>query len=217
MLRGNCLTWTFILVTTLATLSCRKSDNDAAKSVPAVVSPSQAPPTQPVWVPNPSLVSRLTKTETLGKYQISLPKEFVNVPTNRKVPDTLKLYSWKSLHASGNISAALSVMVSSDAKQVADAKKNMRQVLVNVSAGMTDAMGVSIGRREKTETGLLNEFAFSRFKWSGTTIDGGPVSGLIYGALDGESSIVINAMAVGEDARTQGPMLESIVATFKKR
>jgi hypothetical protein len=169
-----------------------------------------------VWTPDPRLVSQLKQTGEVGDYRLSLPPEFTAVEVPRRLPGNMKMATWKGKARAGEALASLSVALVSD-ERAANEARNMRQFLVNYSAGVTETVGIKISRREVTETGELGGIGFSRFRWSGTTPDGTAVRGLVYGAIDKGQVIAIIAMNFGASAETENKLMEAAIATFKRR
>lgn len=124
---------------------------------------------------------------------------------------------WKGTAQPGRLPGFLSIAIFSDPKVVSESTRNMRQSLVNFSAGLTDASRIRIGKREKTEIMTFNGIEFSRFKWSGSAPDGSVAQGLVYGATHNQKSIMISAINIGADAENENKKLEAAIATFKKR
>lgn len=171
---------------------------------------------QGVWTPNPDFVKVLTKKETFGTYSILLPNDFTSNAQPSLLP-SLQSFSWKGPSREGGPPSIFVVTIFSNPKAVADATKNMRQFLVNYSAGLTDESGVNIARREATETGALDGIAFSRFRWTGTAKNQQTAQGFAYGGIDGNKLITVVTFSVGGDGEATNKLLESIVATLKRQ
>jgi hypothetical protein len=219
------LCWVLSFGLALALLSlagCRRESSPASgASRPDTAGPGLAPsdgtkPDQSVWTPDPNLVSQLKQTGDVGDYRLSLPPEFTAVAAPG-VPGNIKSATWKGKAGAGELPAILSVVVIPEERAVNEARMNMRQFLVNFSAGVTDTSGVQISTRDRTESGALGGIAFSRFRWSGATADRTAVRGLAYGAVDEGRVIAIIAMNFGVNAETENKRMETAIATFKKR
>jgi hypothetical protein len=175
-------------------------------------------PDQAVWTPDPDLVKQLKQTGEVGDYQLSVPLQFTAVELPVKMPANMKSATWMGKAKPGELPALLTVIVTSDQQMVNEARQNMRQSLVNFSAGWSDTSGIQITTRERTESGALGGIPFSRFRWSGTkTDDGTAVRGIVYGAVDNGRSIAIIGMNFGPSADTANKLLETAIATFRKR
>lgn len=196
-------------------LGCGKSDDDSKEQEPAKEARLENKPPQAIWKPDPALAGELTQQGNLGKWRIMLPKEFTLMPPGPNVPPDVKSYFWKGQSTADVPPPMFVVMVFSDKETVEEGKRSMRQSLVNVSAGITDSVGIVIGSRERTETGSLDGIEFTRFKWFGTTKNHIGVTGLVYGAIDDSTAIVIITMNCGTDARKGSTLMETIIATFK--
>jgi hypothetical protein len=162
------------------------------------------------------VAGQLTQPVSFGTYQISLPREFTFLPPKGQTPADLKMFAWQGPAAPGEPPPLLFVGILSDKKILEDAKKNMRQVLVNYSAGLTDSIGAHIAGRGATETGSLDGIGWTRFQWSGATTSQVPAAGFAYGAIDDASVIAIIPINFGADAGARSMLMESIIATFKK-
>jgi hypothetical protein len=171
--------------------------------------------TQSVWEPDPNRMEQLTQTATFDQYQLSVSKEFAaDAP---KTAGAMKIFSWKGQGAADLPPPVLIAVIASDKKMVDEAKKNMRQALTNFSAGMTNPSGVKITKREETETGSLAGIGFSRFKWSGATTAGLPVSGLAYGGVEEPNAVMVLAINFGPNADAANKLIESAIATLKRK
>jgi hypothetical protein len=184
---------------------CRGSPSEEAKQ------------DQSVWTPDPKVLSQLKQTGEVGDYRLLLPADFAAADAPGVARVDTKSRAWKGKAGAGQLPALLLVDIKSDEEMVNKGKKDMRQVLVDFSAGVTDASGIQITKREKTETGTLDGLQFSRFRWSGSKADQTAVHGYAYGAIDNRHRIIIIAMNFGPNAETENKVLESVIATFKKR
>jgi len=168
------------------------------------------------WTPDPQLVDQLKQAVEAGDFRLSLPLKFTAIDVPRGLPAGMKMSAWKGEGKAGEAPPTLSVSAFSDGKVVKEAA-NMRQFLVNYSAGVTESTGIKISRREATESGQLGGIGFSRFKWSGTAANGTDARGVVYGAIDNGRVIAIIAMCFGTSAETQNKLMEAAIATFKRR
>lgn len=178
---------------------------------------TQSEPKQPVWTPDPSLVSELKQKGEVGDYQMSLPQKFTELPILITVPAHIKMASWATTAAGGEPTATLSVNILSDAPTLTAAGKNMRQMLVNFSAGFTDAIGIKIASRGPSETGQVNGLKFTRFAFKAMGSNQTDVRGIVYGAIDDGRVVTIMVMGFGSTEEAEIKLLESAVTTFKKR
>jgi hypothetical protein len=173
---------------------------------------------QSVWTPDPDLAKQLKQTGEVGDYRLSVPVQFTAVELPVKMPANMTAATWMGKAKPGELPPLLSVIVTSDQQMVNEATQNMRQSLVNFSAGWSSTSGIQITTRERTESGALGGIPFSRFRWSGTkTDDGTVVRGVVYGAVDNGRSIAIIGMNFGPNADTENKLLETAIATFRKR
>jgi LSD1 subclass zinc finger protein len=171
---------------------------------------------QSAWTPDPSLVKELTQKGEVARYQILLPPRFFLIPNNAAPPTGLEIAGWSSKSPEGLSTAIVSIMVSSSGSSISDAKKDMRQALVNTSAGYTDGMQIKISTRGPTEEGLVNGIEFSRFKFTAEAPNQTTAQGLVYGAIDSGRLVVVIGMGFGDLANSERQLLESVVATLKK-
>jgi hypothetical protein len=170
-----------------------------------------------VWTPDPKLATQLKQRGEVGKYHILLPPDFTLSPKVGVVPANMQLAIWMGKIIDNKPPPFLSFAIFSDQKMAKEAKANMRQTLVNYSAGYADPMGIQIATREKTETGSLDGMAFSRFKWTGMSKDRTPVRGLAYGAVNNDEAISLLAIGFGTNAEKDIVLLQTIIATLKKQ
>jgi hypothetical protein len=160
----------------------------------------------------------LTKQGDMDKYQISLPKDFADQPAPNNLPPFVKSYTWKGPAVQNIPSAVITIMVITQGKAVDEAKQNVRQFLVDFSAGVTDSSGIKIAQRGPTEQFAFNGIAFSRFKWSGTAANQKPVAGFAYGTVIGADVVAITTLHIDPaKAAATADLMEAIVATFKKK
>lgn len=200
-------------------VGCGKSDSPASVPVQQKASqPPVKPPSAYIWEPNPTWLPQMTQTGDMGRYQVSLMSNFTPVEIKRKLPDTMKIYSWRGTGDEGQLFPVLTFTIWSDDKQMlAEAKKNLRKMLVNYTAGTTNSAGIMGAALGGLDTGSLGGIDFSRSKWSGQTKDRVQVDGITYGAIDGSNVIAIIAMSFGKDADNSNHLLESTIATLKRK
>jgi hypothetical protein len=163
------------------------------------------------------LVNELKQKAEVGGYQISLPQQLTPVQTPVELPPHIQMGAWVAKTAGGEPAGIVSLGVFSDAQMLGEANKNMRQTLVNFSAGVADTSGIKITSRGPTETGLVNGLRFTRFAFSGTTPNRADMRGLVYGAVDENRVVAIVGMGFGTTAEVESKRLESVIATTKKR
>jgi len=159
---------------------------------------------------------QLKKVATLGNYQFSLPADYTGGEAGG-TPPGMRSAAWKGAAKAGEQPGIVLFTLFSDAASVKEGGQNMRQSLVNFSAGVTDSMGIKITTREKTEVGRIAGLTFTRFKWAGTTNNQLEVQGINYGVIDNGKVINFIVMGFGSQADSQNKWHESMVATFKKR
>lgn len=200
-------------------VGCGKPDSPAPVPVQQNASqPPVKPPSAYIWEPNPTWLPQMTQTGDLGKYQVSLMKDFTPMEVPPKLPDNIKIYIWKGVPEEGQAPPLVTFTVFSDNKQILnEAKQGMRKMLVNVTAGMTDTAGIMGARPGGLETGSIGGIDFSRAKWSGQTKDNVKVEGISYAAIDGSNVITIIAMSNGKDAEKSNRVLETTIATLKRK
>jgi hypothetical protein len=168
------------------------------------------------WKPNPSLLKDLTQQGKVAGYVILLPERFATVPNPVNLPPNLQQGAWASHSTGGELTALVSVAAFFDAEAIESASKNMRQLLVNYSAGFTDVAGFKIATRGPTEIGTVNALEFSRFTFTATAPNQAAVNGVVYGAIDGERVVTVIGMGLGSAAAEEFTLIETIIATFKK-
>lgn len=169
------------------------------------------------WMPDKDLMSQLKQTGEVADYQLLLPADLAKIDTTGKAIPKMALGMWLRKPTETKPPAVISVSIFADEKMVAEAKKNVRQAMVNFSAGFTNSMGVKIQNRGKTESGDINGIPFSRLAWTGVGQDGSPVQGLAYCGIDNGSVITINALGYGPDALKESKLHEAAIATIKKK
>lgn len=189
----------------------------AAAILTATGCSNSAKPDGSAWTPDPKLVDQLKRTGEIGAYGLSLPHEFTALEVPRGLPGNMKMASWKGPARPDAAPGSLIVALLPDDKAVAEASKNMRQFLVNFSAGVTDSGGTKIVTRGPTESGTLGGIGFSRFGWSGSGPGGSAAQGFAYGAIDNGQVIAFVVQNFGASAATENKLLEAALATFKKR
>lgn len=166
-----------------------------------------------IWKVDASIMKQLTQTVKVGDYQLSLPANYTG-GENRRAPAGFRSAAWKGIAQDGKQPGLVIFTIMSDSTE---AKANMRQALVNFSAGVTDSMGVTITTRAKTETGTIAGLSFSRFTWTASTKNQLEVKGIVYGTIDNGKVISFIVMGFEPDASAQNKWHESIVATLRKR
>jgi hypothetical protein len=169
------------------------------------------------WKPNPELVGQLTQSATLDRYQISLPRDFT-FAGSKKRPGNVEQFVWQRPAGAQGGAAILSIDIVSDKKN-ATATKDLRNALVSYWGGMFEASKmIDNPKRNEPEAGSINGISFYRFTWSGSMkLNQAPVKGLAYGAIDGDNVILCVGMNIGEDAEKGRQLMETVLATFKKK
>jgi hypothetical protein len=189
--------------------------------------PEQETPRRSAWTPDPKLVDQLKLRDEVGDYQLLLPSEFEALQIDF-VPDKFinqgillgntEISCWFNYETGKHEPEGfIEVIVSADPKVVSQANKDMVQSLEDFSAGFTQGGRIRISSRQKMETGTVNGIEFSRFKWSGSTTQPDHAHGLVCGAIDNGQVIAILAMTSGPSAEADIRLLETSIATFKKR
>jgi hypothetical protein len=184
--------------------------------------PSMSPAAGPaakqrsVWEPDPDRAKELSQSASLDKYELSLPKGFEPQPLAGAPPKGTRLVFWKGQAAGDRPPIVLIAMVMSSDAEVAEAKQNMRQALVNFSGGMANTSGIKIDKRGATDTGTIAGLAFSRFKWTGTTQDGGPANGMAYGAIDGPQVVLFLPMTFEANPDHDMRLMEAAMASLHR-
>ena len=186
------LSWTLPLSVILVLSGCGKKEGD------------------PVWTPDPALKNRLTEKTSLGKYQISLSKEFTSLPLSNEPGHQGFVF------VSRDPFASLLVAIDSNQEVLDAAKENMGLYLKECSSVFAST-DITIAIRGRTETGSIGGIPFWRLDWAGTANDQSPVNGRVYGAIDGTVVITICWETFGTDTKAPSRLMESIVATLKKQ
>jgi hypothetical protein len=168
------------------------------------------------WTPDPKTLGELTQKGQLGPYQISLPGTFVFVPSPAALPPDIKAAQWTARDDRGVAISVVSIIVFSGNDFAMEAAKNMRQFLVNSSAGYTDGMKIKIATRGPTERGSLNGIVFSRMTFTAVAPNQIDTQGLVYGAIDGDQVVMVCGMGFGDVAHTEIRVIESVIATLNK-
>lgn len=169
-----------------------------------------------VWTPDANLVGQLTQKAEVDGYQISLPQAVTTLPPPGNLPDSIKIGTWVA-NSGGAPTGIVSLTVISDAQTVAEAGRNMRQTLDGLTTGFASTSKFKIASRGPTETGLVNGLRFTRFSITGTGSNQVDLRGFVYGAVDGERFVTIVATGFGPTAEGETRLLESVIATIKKR
>jgi len=197
----------------VAITGCTKSGNKPG--VPAA-GPAAATTPRSVWEPDPARAGELTQMVTFDRYQMSLPKDFAAEKLTGVPPKDIQVFVWKAPAAGDRPPLVLISTIMAGKAAVAEAKKNMRQALVNWSAGMANSSGIKIAKRGATETGTISGLAFSRFKWTGTTADGGPANGMAYGTVDDAQALLLMPISFQQNPETDMRLMEAVLATLHK-
>lgn len=153
---------------------------------------------------------------TVDQYQISLPKEFTFFGS-KQLPANAEQFAFKRKMDPQKGSAVLSVCVAID-RRVGGINNDLGVALVSYMDGMFKASKLLENmKREKPEMGSIQGLPFCRLKWTATTRTTQlPVKGLAYGAFDGDKSLFLVGMNIGEDAEMHCQMMDAMIATFKK-
>lgn len=203
----------------LPLVGCSKSASPpAASNQPKVSPPPVKPPSDYIWEPNPTWLPQMTQIGDLGKYQVSLMKDFVPVDSKRQLPDNTKIYSWKGVAEGGQLQPIVTFTIWKDDKKIlAEAKEDMRKMLVNFTKGTANTAGFRVASVGGLDKGTLGGIDFGRSKWLGITRDNVTVDGITYGAVDGSTVIAIIAISFGNGAEKSSRLLETTIATFKRK
>jgi hypothetical protein len=199
-------------------VGCSKSDRPAVMPAEQPVNqPPVKPPIQ-IWEPDPTWLPQLIQTGDMGKYQVSLMKGFTPIEVPPNLPANMKLYIWQGVAEEGRASPVVTFTIYDDNKQMLkEAKQGMRKMLAAITSGTTAVAGITGARPRELETGSIGGLEFSRAKWSGQTKNGLKVEGISYAAIDDPNVLTIIATSSGKDAEQSSRMLESIIATLKKK
>lgn len=170
-----------------------------------------------IWQPDPELAGQLTQTVNLDRHQISLTKDFTS-PGSKRLGDNLVQYVWARQSDGKDGVSMLSVVVDSN-KKIAEMTTNLESASLGFWYGMVESsVVIENPKREKPESGSINGITFCRFKWSATTkLDGAPIKGWSYGALDGDRLFQFVTMDSGEEAEKGHKLMEAALATFKRK
>jgi hypothetical protein len=207
------ITWTLLACALFAATGCNKAEPTKSDQKPKADDTNAAKKT-----PDSNLRHDLTKEGDVDKYQISLPKDFADLPAPKNLPPFVKTYTWQGPSVQNIPSGIITITVITQEKAVDEAKQNVRQFLVNFSAGVTESSGIKIAQRGPTEQFTFNGIAFSRFKWTGTAQNQKPVTGFAYGAIIGTDVVAITTLHIDPaKAAATADLMENIIATFKKK
>ncbi len=213
----KCLTASssIVFATFIALAGCNKTPPGDAKNPLTPPSEANKPPLADS-VPFPKSDANSTRIAAVGDYQVALPPEFVLVSGSKDNGEKLRHGTWKGPTDADGYSPLIFIFISTDEKSLAESRKNMRQWLVNFSAGAANKH-YEIATRDRTETSAINGFEFSRFRWAGSRQDQTPVRGLAYGAIDDVAVITILVVNFGAKAEENNKVLESALSTFNRK
>lgn len=187
----------------------------AAKPGPATPVAQKATPNaakRPPWAVDRYLADRLTQSGSFGDYELQLPSDFKPLPTP-KSPGAQTV--WRGPDDEEHLTLLIA-KVMPDANKFGDLS-DMRQFLVDFSAGVTDPLSVKIQKRGPTETGELAGLKFSRFTWTGRAASGLPASGAAYAAVHDNELVTFVLVAAGTATEDSLKLMESSVASLKKK
>ena len=201
---------TLLLIATLT--GCSKAPTSPTPAKPAAATPAKKPAAEAPWAVAPDLAGRLTQAVSFGNYQLQIPTDYKPLPTGA-TSETSKV--WRGPDDAEHFTVLIANNLRGKSK-IADPNA-MRQFLVDFSAGVTDPLSVRIQKRGPTETGELAGLKFSRFTWTGRADTGLPATGTAYAAIDGEDLVTFVLIAAGQPNGDPVPLMESAVATLKKK
>lgn len=153
-------------------------------------------------------------------YEILLPQKYASMPLP-PTPAGIKTGGWTANNGP-QLPSVLSITQFSSPQFTSESRKDMRQALVNYSAGFVDAFGkkvggITIAERGPTESGKVNGIQFTRFVFKGTGPNRIDMRGAAYGMIDGDHAVMIMVMSFGATAESEVHLLESAMATFNKQ
>ena len=152
-----------------------------------------------------------------GDYAFTLPKGFqaTEVPEGA-LPHNMRIGVWKLMIDETNPAALFLANSMTDAQQAKTATQNMRQALVNYSAGTTDSMGIKIQQRGKTETTQVNGITLTHFNWLAQRADGKQMGGVVYGFVEGDTMTTLLHMVFEGDPETVMSEMKQHIASFHR-
>jgi hypothetical protein len=193
----------------LAVIGCGKADGTKPNGPNAPLAKTNS-----VWEPDPGWASEMSQTLTFDRYQISAPKSLKAVPEATQTVGSLHVFTWRIESGADLPKALLSATIADDKKMVDEARNNMKQTLINFTAGSTRPLNIEVKRESDVETGSLSGIPFSRFKWRG---DGQPSRGLSYGGVNGDQAILFVVICFGQDSEATQGLMQAVLATLKKQ
>ncbi len=185
----------------------------AATGSPAAAAAAPAAPAAPAVAASAPMIDG---TEfSFIDYTFRLPSRFEQGEVPPGGPPNITTGVWRGVKE-GDIISAFTTISILDAKEAAKSTSNMRQTLVNFSAGATDRMGIKIALRGPTQTMDANGFKISYFVWSGLTQQNS-VDGAAYGFVDGDRVVCMLHIAYGESARQETSEITKSIASWKRK
>jgi hypothetical protein len=190
-------------------LSCQKP---AIQKGPTDTNSNEKPS---IWKPDPDILGHLTQSVDADTYQLSVPTDFT-FSGSKLLPSGGQQFAWGRKAVGGG--SALVVSIFSE-KTEAERTKDMANGLASFWHGMFETTKtIENAKRDEVETGSINGVRFCRFTWNGSMKPNLlPVRGLAYGTLDSDSFIAIIGFGIGEEAEKNRQLLDSVIATFKKK
>jgi hypothetical protein len=173
--------------------------------------------TNSVWEPDPGWASELSQTVTFDKYQMSGPKSLTIDRDTTKQEGPFHHFGWTIDSGTDVPKIVLLAAITEDAKLLAEARKDMKQTLVNFTAGIANPYGLQPRRTTQPETGSLGGVPFTRHKRNAATKTGTRLEGLSYGGVDGNRSVLFVAMCFGQDADNSLDLIQAVIATLRRQ
>lgn len=131
----------------------------------------------------------------------TLPESFEHIDSPRPpgMPAHLDVAAWRVLNSASEVESMLTASSMKKPDMVAGAKADMRQLLVDHSAGTTDSLGIKIQARSESESTTFDGVGVTHFKWFGKGPSQQDMGGTVFGFVNGETAYVLLHMMFGGD------------------